>query len=215
MGELASHLGVHRQSVQYWLRKRWIPAHRDYRGWPVFTKEDVEKIKQWRQQIVTSPSARHVAHLMDPLVEKEEGARDLYWLFSQRFRLIEEVGKFFEEMAHEESTHAAVVRLLSELIPKSKDIESLRKVVPLQEMKKMMTAINRYKRLAPKASLREAFRMAVDVETMEKHCWPEGMIRALERALPEIFEHLPKYLVAGEENHIRMVDSYAKRYGGK
>ncbi len=215
VGALASQLGVHRQTIQYWLRKKWIPFNRDYRGWPVFTPEDVQRIKQWRESTVASPSVRRISEILEPLVQKEESARDLYWTFSQRFRMVDEVGEFFAEMAQEESTHAAAVRLLSELLRKSKELQALQKLVPQKELQQMINTINKYKRRADKVSLREAFKMAVDVETMERRCWPEGMIKALQKVVPEAFEYLPKFLVDGEDEHIRLVDSYATRYGGK
>lgn len=215
VGALASELGVHRQTIQYWLRKKWIPFNRDYRGWPVFTPDDVERIRQWRDSTVASPSVQRISEILEPLVQKEESARDLYWTFSQRFQMVEEVGEFFAEMAQEESTHAAAVRLLSELLRKSNELQALQKVVPQKEIHQMLTTLARYKRNADKASLREAFRMAVDVETMERRCWPEGMIKALQKVVPEAFEYLPKFLVDGEDEHIRLVDSYATRYGGK
>lgn len=215
VGALAQELGVHRQTIQYWLRKKWIPFSRDYRGWPVFTPKDVGKIKQWRESTVASTSVQRISEILEPLVQKEEAARDLYWILGQRFRLVEEVGEFFEEMAHEESTHAAAVRFLSELLHKSKELKSLQKVVPQKELHQMITTLDKYRRNTDKASLREAFKMAVDVETMERRCWPEGMIRALQKAVPEVFEYLPKFLVEGEDEHIRLVDSYATRYGGK
>lgn len=214
VGELAEMLGVHRQTVQFWLRKKWIPIRRDYRGWPVFTEEDVKTIKAWRGKVVTAPLAQKASQVLDPLVEKEEGARDLYLMFSERFNMVEEVGKFFAEMAEEESTHAAAVRFLSELVKKSKDVDALKKVVPQKELREMISTIIKYKRHAPKATLREAFRMAVDVESMERRCWPQGMIKALQRVVPGAFESLPKFLVDGEDEHMRLVDSYATRFGG-
>lgn len=214
VGELAKQLGVHRQTVQFWIRKKWIPVRRDYRGWPVFTVEDIEKIKSWRGQVIASPLSQKASQLLDPLVEKEEGARDLYLMFSERFNMVDEVGTFFAEMAEEESTHAAAVRFISELIKKSKHVEALKKVVPQKELREMISAINKYKRQAPKATLREAFRMAVDVESMERRCWPDGMIKALQRVVPGAFENLPKFLVDGEEDHMRLVGSYATRFGG-
>ncbi len=214
VSDLAKELGVHRQTVQFWIRKKWVPVHRDYRGWPVFTEEDVKKIRQWRGQISTAPVTQKASQLLDPLVEKEEGARDLYLMFSERFNMVDEVGKFFSEMAEEESTHAAAVRFISELIKKNKDVEALKKVVPQKELHMMITTIHKYKRQAPKATLREAFRMAVDVESMERRCWPEGMIKALQRVVPDAFESLPRFLVDGEEDHMRLVGSYATRFGG-
>jgi len=49
--EAARLIGVHRQTVYYWMKKGRIKPHRDYRQWPVFTKADVERIKKWYRRI--------------------------------------------------------------------------------------------------------------------------------------------------------------------
>ena len=51
VSSLAEKLGVHRQTVNYWIRKNWIKPKRDYRNYPVFTEEDVEKIVEWKSII--------------------------------------------------------------------------------------------------------------------------------------------------------------------
>jgi DNA-binding transcriptional MerR regulator len=51
MREAARELGVTRQTLYYWIKKEWIKPKRDYRNYPVFTKEDVEGIKQWREKL--------------------------------------------------------------------------------------------------------------------------------------------------------------------
>jgi len=47
----AKELGVVRQTLYNWIDKRWIKPKRDYRNYPVFTAEDVEKIKKWRDKL--------------------------------------------------------------------------------------------------------------------------------------------------------------------
>jgi transcriptional regulator with PAS, ATPase and Fis domain len=44
-------LGVHRQTMYYWIKKRWIKTRRDYKGYPVFTVLDIENIIKWRNTI--------------------------------------------------------------------------------------------------------------------------------------------------------------------
>jgi len=51
MSEAARELGVHRQTLVYWRKKGWVKARKDYRDLPVFTQEDLERIKQWRSTI--------------------------------------------------------------------------------------------------------------------------------------------------------------------
>jgi len=48
VSELAKELGVTRQTLYYWIRKNWVTPKRDYRNYPVFTVQDVKKIKDWR-----------------------------------------------------------------------------------------------------------------------------------------------------------------------
>lgn len=49
--EAAILLGVHERTVRYWLRKGWVKARRDYRDFPVFTKQDIRNIKKWRSTL--------------------------------------------------------------------------------------------------------------------------------------------------------------------
>ena len=49
--EAAILLGVHERTVRYWVRKGWIKARRDYRDFPVFTKQDIRKLKKWRSTL--------------------------------------------------------------------------------------------------------------------------------------------------------------------
>ena len=51
VSQLAEELGVARQTLYYWIDKEWIKPKRDYRNYPVFTMEDVEKIKEWRDRL--------------------------------------------------------------------------------------------------------------------------------------------------------------------
>ena len=48
VSQLAQELGIARQTLYYWIKKRWVKPKRDYRKYPVFTEEDVQKIKEWR-----------------------------------------------------------------------------------------------------------------------------------------------------------------------
>jgi len=49
--ELAEKLGISRQTVYYWINKKWIEPKRDYRNYPVFTEEEVKKIIKWKATI--------------------------------------------------------------------------------------------------------------------------------------------------------------------
>ena len=51
MSQLAKELGIARQTLYYWMEKGWIKPKRDYRKYPVFTKEDVIKIKKWQSKL--------------------------------------------------------------------------------------------------------------------------------------------------------------------
>ncbi|MFB0526812.1 MAG: MerR family transcriptional regulator [bacterium] len=51
ISETAKELGVTRQTLYYWIRKNWVTPKRDYRNYPVFTLEDVKKIKDWRNAL--------------------------------------------------------------------------------------------------------------------------------------------------------------------
>ena len=46
--QTADLLDVHERTVRYWIKKGWVKPKRDYRGYPVFTDEDIKKINQWR-----------------------------------------------------------------------------------------------------------------------------------------------------------------------
>lgn len=49
--ETARKLGVHEQTIRYWIKKGWVKPKRDYRNYPVFTNEDIKNIKKWKEKI--------------------------------------------------------------------------------------------------------------------------------------------------------------------
>ncbi len=49
--ETAKILGVHRLTIYFWLKKRWIKVKRDYRNLPVFTEMDIKTINKWRNTL--------------------------------------------------------------------------------------------------------------------------------------------------------------------
>lgn len=51
VAQVAGALGVERQTVYHWLRRGWIKAKLDYRGRRVFTEEDLQQIKRWRNTL--------------------------------------------------------------------------------------------------------------------------------------------------------------------
>ena len=58
--EAASLFGVHERTVRYWIRKGWIKVKRDYRNFPVFTPQDILKIKN----LDVTPSGYPLRRLM-------------------------------------------------------------------------------------------------------------------------------------------------------
>jgi len=54
VSETAKELGVTRQTLYNWIRKDWIRPKRDYRNFPVFTLEDLRRIKDWRSALKES-----------------------------------------------------------------------------------------------------------------------------------------------------------------
>ena len=44
-------LGVHRETIYYWIKKGWVKPGRDYRNYPVFTVLDIERLIEWRNTI--------------------------------------------------------------------------------------------------------------------------------------------------------------------
>ncbi len=51
LSEAAKELGLTRQGLYYWIKKRWVTPKRDYKGHPIFTKSDMNKIKEWKKQL--------------------------------------------------------------------------------------------------------------------------------------------------------------------
>jgi transposase-like protein len=59
--DIAQELGVTRQTVYYWIKKSWVTPKRDYRNYPVFTKEDLNHIRKWQNTLLVNtpaPSAK-------------------------------------------------------------------------------------------------------------------------------------------------------------
>lgn len=52
LSEAAKELGLTRQGLYYWIKKEWVTPKRDYKGHPVFTDEDIEKIREWKNTLV-------------------------------------------------------------------------------------------------------------------------------------------------------------------
>ncbi len=51
MTQTARILGVHRETLYYWIKKGWIKPRRDYRNYPVFTVLDIEGLIKWKNTI--------------------------------------------------------------------------------------------------------------------------------------------------------------------
>ena len=51
MTQTARILGVHRETLYYWIKKGWLKPKRDYRNYPVFTVLDIEKLINWKNTI--------------------------------------------------------------------------------------------------------------------------------------------------------------------
>ena len=51
MTQAAARLGVHRQTLYYWIRKCWIRPKRDRRNYPVYTVLDIENMIKWKNSI--------------------------------------------------------------------------------------------------------------------------------------------------------------------
>ena len=59
--QAAQILGVHRQTLYYWIKKGWITPKRDYRHYPIFAVLDIEFMIEWKNRIkfpVTSEEAK-------------------------------------------------------------------------------------------------------------------------------------------------------------
>jgi len=51
MTQIARILGVHRETLYYWIKKGWLKPKRDYRNYPVFTVLDIEELIKWKNTI--------------------------------------------------------------------------------------------------------------------------------------------------------------------
>ena len=51
MTQTARILGVHRETLYYWIKKGWLKPKRDYRNYPVFTVLDIEELIRWKNTI--------------------------------------------------------------------------------------------------------------------------------------------------------------------
>jgi len=51
MTQAAAILGVHRQTLYYWIRKGWIKPNRDRRNYPVYTVLNIENMIKWKNSI--------------------------------------------------------------------------------------------------------------------------------------------------------------------
>ncbi len=49
--QAAQLLGVHRQTLYYWIHKGWVRPKRDYRRYPVFTVLDIESMIEWKNRL--------------------------------------------------------------------------------------------------------------------------------------------------------------------
>lgn len=64
--DLAEKLSVTRQTIYYWIKKRWITPKRDYRNYPVFTVQDLKSIEKWHS--VLSVETRPMKQKKKPAV---------------------------------------------------------------------------------------------------------------------------------------------------
>ncbi|MEW6075355.1 MAG: helix-turn-helix domain-containing protein [Candidatus Omnitrophota bacterium] len=42
--QTAALLGVHRQTLYYWIKKGWVKPRRDYKNYPIFTVLDIKTL---------------------------------------------------------------------------------------------------------------------------------------------------------------------------
>ena len=49
--QAAKELCITRQGLYYWIKKGWVKPRRDYKNYPVFTEEDIRKIKKWKNTL--------------------------------------------------------------------------------------------------------------------------------------------------------------------
>jgi len=48
---VAKELGVTRQTLYNWIEKGWVKPKRDYRNYPIFTRDDIKNIQGWRKRL--------------------------------------------------------------------------------------------------------------------------------------------------------------------
>jgi len=51
LSQAAKELGLTRQGLYYWIKKGWVKPKRDFKGFPVFTQNDINKIKKWKNKL--------------------------------------------------------------------------------------------------------------------------------------------------------------------
>lgn len=51
MTQAAHAIGVHRETLYYWIKKGWVKPKRDYRGYPVYTVLDIENLIKWKNRV--------------------------------------------------------------------------------------------------------------------------------------------------------------------
>jgi transcriptional regulator with PAS, ATPase and Fis domain len=51
MTQTAKVLGVHRETLYYWIKKGWVKPKRDYRNYPIFTVLDIENLIKWKKTL--------------------------------------------------------------------------------------------------------------------------------------------------------------------
>ena len=44
-------LRVHRQTIYYWIKKKWVKPKRDFKGYPFFTVLDIERLIEWKDTL--------------------------------------------------------------------------------------------------------------------------------------------------------------------
>lgn len=49
--QTAQILKVHRQTIYYWIKKKWVTPKRDFKGYPIFTVLDIERLIEWKNTI--------------------------------------------------------------------------------------------------------------------------------------------------------------------
>ncbi len=47
----AEKIKVHRLTLYYWIKRKWISPRRDHRGYPIFTEVDLKKIIRWHNKL--------------------------------------------------------------------------------------------------------------------------------------------------------------------